>query len=63
MDANLLKGGVKGFGVGTFLGVLGYVVGAIGDLYITGVSANLGAAVGFLAGLMVGLADVLETKK
>jgi len=61
MDTSkLVKGGVKGFGVGTFLAVLGYVVGAIGDLYITGVSANLGAAVGFLAGLIVGLAEVLE---
>jgi len=61
MDTSkLVKGGVKGFGVGTFLGILGYVVGAIGDLYITGVSANLGAAVGFLAGLIVGLAEVLE---
>ena len=63
MDANILKGGVKGFGVGTFLGVLGYVVGAIGDLYVPGISSTVGAAVGFIAGLLVGLGDALETKK
>ncbi|RLI98613.1 MAG: hypothetical protein DRP08_08000 [Candidatus Aenigmatarchaeota archaeon] len=60
MDANLLKGGVKGFGVGTFLGVLGYVVGAIGDLYVPGISETVGAAVGFLAGLLIGLGDALK---
>jgi len=59
-DANLLKGGVKGFGVGTFLGVLGYVVGVIGDQFIPGISGTVGAAVGFLSGLLIGLGDALE---
>jgi len=61
MDTNkLVKGGVKGFGIGTFLAVLGYVVGVIGDQFVPGLSGTVGAAVGFLAGTAVGIAEALE---
>jgi len=64
MDAKkLAKCTVKALGYAALLGFFGYVAGGIAHDFISEITASVGGGVGGFAGLLLGLADVLEERK